>query len=264
MIERESVEHAFQPVQYASIPELDETGVAVTVYTTIRNCAWKYGKDGAFENCQALAATLGIRPEDMMMLNQTHTDGVRVITREDAGEMVVRPLTIGGFDGMVTDEPGILLCTLEADCVPVYLLDPVKKAAGMVHSGWRGTAKQIAANAVRQMEMHFGSDPAELLAAFGPCICADCYEVGAELRAEFSEKFTPAEIDSFFTNPHGEHGEKYQLDLRKAISIALTGCGILPEHIFDTGRCTKEDPELCSWRRDQPVMKSMLTGIMLK
>lgn len=247
-------------IKYYSIKEMDQTGLVKTVYTTKADSAWKYGKDGAFQNCVKLANTLDIRPQDMVMLNQTHTNGVRVITRKEGGEMVVRPMEKEGFDGMITDERGLMLCTVEADCVPVYILDPTHPAIGMVHSGWKGTAGQIAANAVTLMKEHYYSKPQDILIAIGPCICADCYEVGAELREEFSNLYDQVELDEIFIN---RHGDKYNLDLKKAICISLKKVGVKSENIFDTGRCTKEDEELCSWRRDNPVMKSMLTGIML-
>ncbi|MBP5415146.1 MAG: peptidoglycan editing factor PgeF [Lachnospiraceae bacterium] len=249
-----------ETIKYYPVEALDETGLVISLYTTNRDSAWKYGKPGAEENCKRLADTLGIDINDMVMLNQTHSDGIRVITRKDAGEMVTRPLTKDGFDGMITNEKGLMLCTVEADCVPIYLLDPVHEAIGMVHSGWKGTAKEIGANAVRLMIKTYGSNPKDMLIAIGPCICADCYEVGAELKDEFAGRFSKTELEEIFVKPHGE---KYNLDLKKAITISLKKQGIKTENIIDTGRCTREDDELCSWRRDNPVMRSMLTGIMM-
>ena len=112
------------------------------------------------------------------------------------------------------------------------------------------------------MKEHYGSDPKDILIGIGPCICADCYEVSKELRDEFSDMYDESDLEEIFVNPH--EPDKYDLDLKKAIGISLIKAGVSKEHIFDTNRCTKEDEELCSWRRDNPVMKSMLTGIMLK
>jgi len=247
-------------IKYYTIEFLEKSSPVTAIYTTKADSAWKYGKDGSFQNCVRLANTLGIRPENMVMLNQTHTDGIRVITGAEGGEMVVRPMEQEGFDGMITDEKGLMLCTVEADCVPVYILDPKHPAIGMVHSGWKGTSKHIAANAVRLMEEKYGSRPQDILIAIGPCICADCYEVGAELKDEFTQMYSKEELDEIFIDPHED---KFKLDLKKAICISLQKAGVRRENIYDTGRCTKEDEELCSWRRDNPVMKSMLTGIML-
>ena len=243
------------------IPILEDTDIVKAFYTTIDNCAWKYGKEGAAENVLRLAKTMGTDTDHMIMLNQTHTDAVRVVTLSDGGEMVNRPLTKEGFDGMVTNEKGLMLCTVEADCVPVYILDPVKKAIGMVHSGWRGTAGVISSNAVNLMVKEYGSNPKDIMVVIGPCICKNCYEVGAELKEEFAKNYSESEIERFFIPK--ENG-KYYLDLIKAIRIALVKCGIQNEKIEDTGVCTFESKNLCSWRRDNPVMRSMLTAIVLK
>ena len=153
-----------------------------------------------------------------------------------------------------------MLCTVEADCVPVYILDPKHPAIGMVHSGWKGTASHIVVRAIEKMMKTYGSKANDILVAFGPCICGNCYEVGSELRDEFAANYHADEIEAIFKPAQDD---KYMLDLKKAIRISLKWTGIRGENIFDTGRCTKESADLCSWRRDNPVMKSMLTGIML-
>lgn len=248
-------------IDNVTIDELESTGLVKAFYTTIENHAWKYGKDGSSDNVSRLEKTVGIDTDHMIMLNQTHTDQIRVVTSSDGGEMVNRPLTKEGFDGMITNEKGLLLCTVEADCVPVYILDPVKKAIGMVHSGWRGTAGLISSNAVNLMKREYGSNPEDLITVIGPCICRNCYEVGAELMEEFSNTYDVSEIERIFIPK--ENG-KYNLDLIKAIRIALGKCGVREDNIKDTGVCTFESDNLCSWRRDNPIMRSMLTAIMLK
>ncbi len=247
-------------VAHYPVDVLEDTGLVKAFYTTTRNNAWKYGKDGSRENCDNLAQTLKISPEDMIMLNQTHTDGIRVVTRAEAGEMVTKPITIDGNDGMVTNIKGLLLATVEADCVPIYMLDPINKAIAMIHSGWRGTANQIGVNAVHKMEENYKTNPKDLIVVIGPCICKDCYEVGSDIIGDFEKHFGQNEIDQFFIP---RNGEKYSLDLRKAIYISLLRAGVNINNIYDTGLCTYENDELCSWRRDKPIMRSMLTGIML-
>ena len=247
-------------VPHFNIEVLEKTGLVRAFYTTTRNTAWKYGKEGARENCEKLSKTFNIPIENMIMLNQTHTNGIRIVSKKEAGEMVIRPITVDGNDGMVTNELGILLGTVEADCVPIYLLDPVNKAIGMVHSGWRGTANLIGNNAVVAMSEQYGSRPEDILVAIGPCICKNCYEVGEELIDSFKINYSPEEIDRFFTK---RSGDKYSLDLKEAIRCSLVRIGIKENNIHDTGICTYESEDLCSWRRDNPIMRSMFTGIML-
>lgn len=248
-------------IEHIEIKELCDTGLVKAFYTTIDNSVWKYGKDGALDNCEKLSKTLGISLDDMTMVNQTHTSSVRIVSRKNAGEMVTRPITEDGFDGMITNEKGFLICTVEADCVPVYILDPINKAIGMVHSGWRGTAGIISVNAIKLMSEKFGSNPCDIKVVIGPCICKDCYEVGSELIEQFRQNYSDEEINEIFTH---RKEDKYSLDLSKAIRISLINVGVKEENIADTGVCTYETESLCSWRRDNPVMRSMLTAIMLK
>lgn len=248
-------------IEHVLITRLEKTGLVKAFYTTNKNSVWKYGKEGAFDNIHNMAATLGIDTNNMVMLNQTHTNGIRVVNALDGGEMVNRPLTQEGFDGMITNEPGLMLCTVEADCVPVYLLDPCKKAIGMVHSGWKGTAGVISVKAVESMINEYGSDPQNIIVVIGPCICKNCYEVGKELIERFQDNYSKNDISKIFTP---KSNEKYYLDLAEAIKISLIKSGVKPENISNEGVCTYEKDYLCSWRRDNPVMRSMLTAIMLK
>ncbi len=247
-------------VAHYNVDVLEDTGLVKAFFTTTRNSAWKYEKEGSFDNCKSLSETISVPVERMVMLNQKHTDGVRVVTSAEAGEMVIKPISVDGNDGMITNEKGLLLGTVEADCVPIYILDTNKKAIGMVHSGWRGTAALIGVNAINKMIDEYGSNPSDIIVVIGPCICKDCYEVGSELIDQFKVNYNNEEINTFFI-PRNE--EKYSLDLRKAIAISLIKAGVNENNIHDLAICTYESDELCSWRRDNPVMRSMLTAIML-
>ncbi len=247
-------------MKFREIEQLNGTGLVKAVYTTIENCRWKFGNDGASSNIAGLAADLGINVSDMVMVSQKHTDRIKAVDHGNGGEMITFAPDDNIYDGMITDEKNLLLCTLEADCVPVYILDPVRKAIGMVHSGWRGTASNIAVNAVRLMQNKYNSSPEDIMIVIGPHACASCYEVGSELLNDFSRNYDSSEISRFFIN---RKGDKYHLDMTEAIIISLERIGVKAENIYDTGLCTIESDFLCSWRRDNPVMRSMLTGIML-
>ena len=150
-------------IDHRCIEPLNRTGLVTAIYTTIRDNAWKYGKDGANDNCRRLAADLNITVDDIVMVSQKHTDRIKTVTGLNRGEMVTRLTDDNEYDGMITDERNLLLCTLEADCVPVYLLDPVNRAIGMVHSGWRGTAANISVNAAELMAKNYNSRPGDIL-----------------------------------------------------------------------------------------------------
>lgn len=246
-------------MRFYNIPQLDIIGLTTTVYTPSEFGHWKYGEEGAIENYEKLGQLLNITPDDMIRPSQTHTLIVRAVDRTNAGNGVVRLPDEGDCDGLVTNVPGLLLCTREADCVPVYLLDPVNKAVGMIHSGWRGTAGEISKNAISLMSSKYGTRPSDLMVAFGPNICQDCYEVGEELIEDFSVNFQDYLNDLFREDGNG----KYRLDVSKAVQITLKRCGVKGENIFPSDICTYENTEFSSYRRQRSYISHMLTGIML-
>jgi len=251
-------------INYYGIKAFDETGLVKTIYTTKEISAWAYNRDNSVETYEALALQLGIRVTDMVRTNQTHTAKVRVASKEDGGELILRPESAEdalGNDGLITNLPGLLLCTLEADCVPVYLLDPVQKVIAMIHSGWRGTAGKISVNGVKAMEEHFGSKAENIMAAMGPCISGSCYEVSDDLRDSFAVNFKEEELLKFFIPASAP--SKYYLDLPKAIRLSLTARGLKEENIFDPDYCTYSSEQFPSYRRDKENAGRMLTAIML-
>ena len=136
---------------------------------------------------------------------------------------------------MVTNIPGICLVTSYADCVPLFFVDPVRKAIGPSHSGWRGTVGKIGRVTVEKMMAEFGSDPADIIAAVGPSVCQDCYEVSEDVIEKFRDAFAPETCPSlFYQKPNG----KYQLNLWKANEQIFLEAGISPEHIAVTNVCT--------------------------
>ena len=161
--------------------------------------------------------------------------------------------------GLATNIPGMALVTFYADCVPLYFVDPVKKAIGLAHSGWRGTVAGMGACMVQFMREHFHSDPKDLIAAIGPSICVDCYEVSEEVAEQFREGF-PEEV----LQP-GKADGKYQLDLWKANESILLKAGILPEHLTVTDVCTCHNPEyLFSHRASHGQRGNLAAFLMLK
>lgn len=247
-------------MEYFSFKNIDSTGIARAIYTPKGLGNWSIGDPGALANFTLLGKEFGISPETMVRTDQKHTADVRVITAAEAGEGVVRPVTRMECDGIMTDVPGIMLCTVEADCTPVYLLDPVRRAAAMVHSGWRGTASKITDNAIRMMEETYGTDPADILAAIGPCICRDCYEVSEDLIPPFRESFGESAADNFFT---AKDNGKYLLDLKAAVKKTLTLAGVHERNIEDSGYCTCHSGKFYSWRGDKDPSVRMLTAIWL-
>ena len=149
-------------------------------------------------NREILARQLGSSLSMELVTDQKHTNYVHVATcEEDLGVA-----TVGSFamhrqfvDGIVTDIPGALLTAFGGDCPPVYIIDPVRKAAGLVHAGWKGTLGKIPQVAIAQMTVKFGCDPADMYAAIGPGVCRDCYEMGDEVYDAFADQWGKEDAD---------------------------------------------------------------------
>ena len=145
-------------------------------------------------------------------------------------------------DAALSDEPGLLLAIQTADCLPVLVVDPVRRRVGAAHAGWRGTAAGVAARLVEEL-LRSGSAAGDLLAALGPAIGPCCYEVGEELR----EAFGPGGGAFFRSGPRG----RPHLDVRAANVRQLLSAGLDPTHIHQADDCTACRVDLYhSYRRE--------------
>lgn len=170
-------------------------GVSVGPYRSL-NLTTGTGDDPAAvgENLARVCAALGLRRQDVVSPNQRHTANVRRIEEADRGRVYT------GYDVFITDRPDVPLLLRYADCTPVLIYDPVRHAAAVVHSGWRGTVQAATRAAVVALCREYGSRPADLVAGIGPSIGPCCYEVGDEVvdavRATFdrSDDLLPAPV----------------------------------------------------------------------
>ena len=244
--------HIFDEVEketpYLEYPLFQKTGIVKSAFSTrlggvsegyysSLNLSFDRGDDPArvLENFKRIGVSMGVAVEDMVLSKQTHTTNVRVVTEADKGKGVMRDRDYTDVDGMITNVPGICLVTSYADCVPLYFVDPVKKAIGLSHSGWRGTVGKIGKNTVQLMQENFGSKPEDLLAAVGPSVCMDCYEVSEDVIEQFKEDFEKKYWEDLF---YKKENGKYQLNLWKANELIFLESGILPEHMAITNVCT--------------------------
>lgn len=240
-------------------------GVSQGEFSTM-NLSFTRGDDPAAvqENYGRMAGALGVEKENMVLSFQTHTTNIRRVTEMDAGKGIIRERDYRDVDGLITDVPGLVLTTFYADCVPLYFLDPVHRAIGLSHSGWRGTVNRMGRVTLNAMEAEFGSRPEEVIACVGPSICRDCYEIGPEVAEEFKREFgkdcvEPANEYFGKTGGNGKWGGrtpgfgpllkqkengKYQLDLWSANRQVLLDAGIRPEHLTVTNLCTHCNPSL--------------------
>ena len=253
------------PAGYSTVPRLAEIAWLVHGFG---GAGWSEADFLAF------AASRELRP---VIMRQLHSDTVHRLDEAPAGNLE--------GDALMTDVPGLLLVIRTADCLPVFLVDAKNRAAAAVHCGWRGTEKRILERTVQAMNKAYGSDPAEMLAALGPCIGSACYEVGPEVREgfrragfppavfiEYQERGTctvspeavrvPAPLPpAVLAEAPGRTG-KSLLDLRAANVWLLTGLGFKAENILDAGSaCTHCVPSLLSYRRNPGDSRRMYNFI---
>ncbi|RKJ40521.1 peptidoglycan editing factor PgeF [Acutalibacter sp. 1XD8-33] len=195
-------------------------------------------EENVSENYRRFCAAAGLDPESLVCGTQVHKTDIRRVDQSHRGLGIWTRNDTESADGLCTNAPGVSLVVFAADCVPVYFVDPVHRAIGLAHAGWRGTAAGMPAVMVRRMVEEFGSRPEELLTAIGPSICKNCFEVDEPVAKEF---LALPEAESFVTGP--EH-EKYHVDLWECCRQSLLGASVLPENIILGGVCTMEESDL--------------------
>lgn len=181
-------------------------------------------RENVMENYRMFAQAAGIGWESMVMDSFEHGVTVLPVDEKDAGAGYLRP-SLPYCDGLITNDPRITLITGHADCLPLYLLDPVHRCIGLVHAGWKGTLGKIGLVAVRLMQERYHAEPARMFAGVGPCICQSCFEVDADLGDRFAQAYPGVPCVA-----PGKPG-KAHIDLAIAAAAQFVEAGILPENI---------------------------------
>ena len=230
-------------------------------------------KENVLENRRRFQSALGASDFQLVSLKQIHSDVIHLIDTS--------PSQPCQGDASVSNRPGLLLGVQTADCVPILLVDPKKRAVASIHAGWRGTLRRIIVKAIGQLQMHFKSKPGDLFAAIGPSIGGCCYEVGTEVATQFLSQFAdaPQWFDEFRTgdepNPiqwlnmkppgHQPPPKNVLLDLRKANRAQLLGAGVRASNIFVSGLCTACRRDLLfSYRKEGAQSGRLLSVIGLR
>lgn len=222
-------------------------GVSTGVYESM-NLGFGRGDsdENVRENFRRMASALDMDYERMCLSRQTHTTNVRIVDEKDAGNGIVRPIPYDDVDGLITNVKNLPLVTFYADCVPLFLYDPVKEAVALSHSGWRGTVGKMGAVTVEKMGEHFGCRPEDIICGIAPSICKKCYEVSRDVAEEFRAAFGEIAADKMLSpsvfNP-SDPG-KYMLDLWEACRQVFLDAGIREENIEVTDHCTRCEPDL--------------------
>lgn len=196
------------------------------------------------QNYRIFARAMGFDTEAMVMDSFAHGTTVRRVGRADMGSgWSKEPLP--SCDGLITDEPGVVLVTGHADCNAYYCCDAAHHAVGLAHAGWRGTLNRMGTRLVDAMREAFGSDPGELIVGISPSIGFECFEVGTDVADRFEAAFPGLPC-----RREGAPGKAY-IDLWSVAACQFVEAGVRPGHINIAAVCTScERERLYSHRRD--------------
>lgn len=236
-----------------------EGGITVDPPKASLNLSWTRcgSPEEVIANFKIFAEGAGIDYDDMAVVNHEHGANVLRIAHEHRGRGFYKD-PLPPCDGIITDDPTVTLVTSHADCGAYFFYDPVHRAIGMAHAGWKGTLLRIGAEMARRMAEEFDTDPSDIIAATGPCICRDCFEVDADLGEKFHSEFGYPGI----SRP-GRQGKAY-VDLELAAAVQFVEAGIRPESITLMNACTYENRQhFFSHRRDKGITGSMAAYIKL-
>ncbi len=213
-------------------------------------------------NRRRYLTALGLDAARLVTPEQVHGEAIARVTARDAGRGALSyDDAIAATDALITDEEDLPLLLCFADCTPILFLDPVRRAVGIAHGGWKGTVRRIAAKTVRRMQDEFGSRVEDILVGIGPSIGPCCYEVGAEVAEQFRAAF-PGHERELFTEP--QPGHTY-LSLWAANTLQLEEAGIPREHIDCASVCTACNHAIFySYRADGGRTGRMAAVIALK
>lgn len=188
-------------------------------------------EDRVRTNREKVCRALGVDAASLVVGEQVHGTNVARVDAAHRGRGARRAVdAIPGVDALITDSPGVVLFGLFADCVPVLLYDPERRAIGLAHAGWKGTVGHIAGGTVRAMANAFGSRPQACFAAIGPSIGPCCYEVGQDVAARFQE------ADATVVH---RRGNGYYVDLWTANVRQLEAAGVPTDQITVARLCTR-------------------------
>ena len=248
-------------------------GEGVTAFSSTRQGGYSEGRYGEFNinrycgdseesikrNREALCQLLGIEDHSLLMPHQVHLAEIAVVDRD----MLTLPTEeilqkLDGIDALMTNEAGVCIGVSTADCIPVLLYDPIRRASCAIHAGWRGTVQRIVEKAVARMTEVFGSDPQNLIAQIGPGIHLESFEVGDEVYQTFEKEGFPMELIS-------KKYEKWHIDLPECNRLQLVAAGIPETHIAVSPICTFQQSDTFFSARKLSINSGRIfTGILLQ
>ena len=263
-------------IKYFNCRELDNTNLVMNAFTTRfggvsespfnnLNLAYNIGdkESNVAENRKVILDVLNIDYRNTVSAQQVHKDRIALVRKEDKSKgAFMYSNGIAQTDALITDIPGIPLLMCYADCVPIFILDPLKKVIALIHSGRKGTELELTLKTLFKMKKIFETNPHSCLAAIFPSIGPCCYTIKEQNK-----------INDYWLNEDKYNGEPIflqskrgrSLDLKKANHLQLIKAGLQEKNIFINEICTADHPELFfSYRRDKGNTGRMAAIFMLK
>lgn len=185
-------------------------------------------------NRQMFSNAVDIDFFSVVTAEQTHSDNIALVTNLDAGRGCTSyDDSIKNTDALITNTPNLPLMLFFADCVPVMVLDPIKKAIAVIHAGWKGTVAKIAQKTILKMQEVFGTVSSDCLVGIGPSIGPCCYEVDRTVVSNLKHNFT--DWNKLVEQVNSEH---WKLNLWMANKLQLEEVGVNSSNIIISGLCT--------------------------
>jgi YfiH family protein len=255
-------------------PLLEQSGMVDHAFSTRRggcstgavqslNTAFHTGdtRERVLENRRRLLKPWGYDPAAVVAGIQVHGTDIALVTAQDRGRGALPGTFLTRCDALVTATPGVVLTAYSADCLLLFLVAPRERVIALAHAGWRGTRGGMARKVVNYLVKHFAVDPATILAALSPGICAKCYRVDSEVAENFrtagwggAPYLTKASPDGYF-----------HLDLAEINRHQLLNAGLREENLAGSGWCSSCRADLFySYRRDRGVTGRMLGFMAIK
>jgi polyphenol oxidase len=268
-----NIRYGFEIIQknglkYLTIPSFEEAGGVICAFSTrvggvspipFDTLNFSKKREGSeknfFENLSRFGEAVGFNYKEAVAINYAHSPDLYHAAADDAGRGVIKENVPIFCDGLYTDAIRLPIISFHADCVPLFFYDPVSRAIAVCHAGWRGIVAHMAKNAIGSL-ISLGSRESDILAAVGPCISSEYYEVGKD-------------VADVFINEFGKESAEYRnngifLELAGACAADIMNCGISPDHITVSGLCTYKEKELFfSHRRDKGETGSMAAVMQL-
>ncbi|SDY44589.1 conserved hypothetical protein [Proteiniborus ethanoligenes] len=259
-------------IEFYTIPSFEETRIVKHGFTTRIGGASPHpfhslnlglntedNEENIVRNFETISDALEVPMDKMVLSDQVHGTNIRIITEDDGGKGLVKPMDFKEIDGLLTNVKGIMLFTFYADCVPLFFLDRAKKVAGVAHAGWKGTVAKIGEKMIKTMVSTYSSNPEDILVGIGPSIGTCCYSVKKDVHDQFNNNFI--NTIGIFSN---QDIYTWQLDLWKANEIILKENGILSRNITISNLCTSCNTEkFFSYRNEQGNTGRMAAFIQL-